>query len=547
MARANRFPIGTVDGVVPPMLGREQIMIKLSNELTGVKPANRSVVAPHHFGKSVFMKELAERVRVSEADYVAVVEWDLGHSTPRTDEEFLSALCSKIGRKLKDLGKEDGNYLIESADEINPYDSICAVVDDLEKGEKILVLLDGLDKPLTEGKLTRHLWDNLRELCQKSSFRLVTASRKELFEINMDEKSRTSDFWNIFGTPLHLEPYSEEDINSVLESWPELKLDRGARTELYNWTGNSPLLLLSVLNHLPEEGGMIDSAGLNAAAEEAIQFVAPYIRQQYSRCSAKAQDLRDDLSKEKDGVTDFKKSEAIELESCGFAKRERNKLFAACRLLDHQLEDSIEDRGSLAKLFGSEEKYKFNIINVLERRIGQIEEFDDHLFRYVVESIRNLRVPDIGPGLALAYLSSIEDRALTHIWNLEGEKESDDRLEVPTDVANYWIEKLATEPREKWPYVVKDMNSKRDWRIPKDRGPQLQLLKLLTGSHLIIKERKAIHTSKDTYVLLEMLVPARNRAEHVGEKPVDFSTAVVTLFACVELLSLMAAECPKKA
>ena len=530
MTSVNRFPICTTD--VPPMLGRAEIMTKLLAQLTGGNPPHRSIVAPRYLGKSVFLKELAERVRGIETGYVAVIEWDLGHSTPRTDEEFLSQLCSVIGSELRAKGKEEeGSHLIKVVEDY--YAEICVVVELLqEEGEKVLVLFDGFDRPLNEGQLTRDLWDNLRELCLKPAFRLVTATRKELSELIRDEKSVTSDFWNIFGDIVRLGPYLDKDVTSVLESWPELKLEKGGRTELVNWTGFSPPLLLSVLNHLPAEGGAINNVLVKTAAEEALESVAPYIDSQFRDCGSGAQDLATYLIDDPSGITEFSNSTADELVSRGFAKRQDNKLFPACRLLERRLADGGDGKGSLSKLFSLEENYKDNIIGVLQRRVAQIEPFDPQLTRYVSLAIKAFS--EEGPEDALCRLSSIEERALMHVWELE---RADDK-KVPHDTIVYW-----TKGERGNNGTVRKMMGNNDFAIPNDRTQQLVLLKLLTGSQPGF-ESKSKCTSKDTYVLLDAIHSARNREEHKGAEPVAYNTAVVTLFACVELLDLLARERP---
>jgi hypothetical protein len=73
----------------------------------------------------------------------------------------------------------------------NPYREIAEVLDALkDEGGKVLAIMDGFDKPLSGGHLTRNLWDQLRELALKPSLRLVTASRRTL----RHPDAQTSDF-----------------------------------------------------------------------------------------------------------------------------------------------------------------------------------------------------------------------------------------------------------------------------------------------------------------------------------------------------------------
>ena len=119
-----------------------------------------------------------------------------------------------------------------------------------EEGLKILMLWDGFDRPIESGLLDRNLWDQLREIATLSGMCLVTATRKPLHELLRSKDDATSDFWGIFEAKLELGCFDESDCNSIVDSIPSLELDKGARSELHNWTAAYPPLLLSVLNKL---------------------------------------------------------------------------------------------------------------------------------------------------------------------------------------------------------------------------------------------------------------------------------------------------------
>jgi hypothetical protein len=285
-----------------------------------------------------------------------------------------------------------------------------------------------------------------------------------------------------------------------------------------------------VLNHLPAEGGVINTAQLNSAAGKSLESVTPYIDRQLRDCSSGSQDLATYLIGQQSGLSEFSNSTADELISRGFAKHQGNKLFSGCRLLEQQREDSEGGKGSLAKLFSLKEDYEANIIGVLQRRIEQIEPFDLQLIKFVDLAIKALS--DEGPQYALCNLSSIEERALKHVWNLES---SDDK-KIPSETREYW-----TKGKRRDNSTVRKMIEKGEAEIPNDRTNQLVFLKLLTGS-LPNFESKSKYTSKDTYVLLEAIHGFRNREEHKEAENVSYGAAVVTLFACVELLDLLARE-----
>ena len=87
-------------------------------------------------------------MRVAGTPYCSVILWDLGHQTPRTDDEFLKQLCRRLGEGLCATHEDYGKSLLAvTSDE---YGDICEVMDALnEDGQKILMLWDGFDKPLS--------------------------------------------------------------------------------------------------------------------------------------------------------------------------------------------------------------------------------------------------------------------------------------------------------------------------------------------------------------------------------------------------------------
>ena len=83
-----RFPIlGTS---VPPMIGRADTLRKMMGALTKTVPDHLQVVGPRFAGKTVILHELKARLQKAGSPYSAVVLWDLGHQTPRTDELSVS-------------------------------------------------------------------------------------------------------------------------------------------------------------------------------------------------------------------------------------------------------------------------------------------------------------------------------------------------------------------------------------------------------------------------------------------------------------------------
>ncbi|WP_284448259.1 hypothetical protein [Pseudoxanthomonas mexicana] len=222
----SRFPIlGTT---VPPMLGRVAILQKMIGSLTKATPDHLQMVGPRFAGKTVVLHELAARLRKMGSPYSAIVLWDLGHQTPRSDGVFMQNLARELSAALASGFAVYAEHLKNVQG--NPYQEIAEVLDSLkEEDVKVLLIMDGFDKPLSNGQLTRNLWDQLRELALKSSLRLITASRRTLRDLIRNPDAQTSDFWNIFDpTPVRVGCFDEGDLADIMATVPAHK-----------WTGQS--------------------------------------------------------------------------------------------------------------------------------------------------------------------------------------------------------------------------------------------------------------------------------------------------------------------
>lgn len=158
---------------IPKMIGRDRIFKRMIDDLTKQTPQSLSLVGPRFFGKSVILSALAKDPKIAEK-YLCVVEWDLGHQIPQSDEEFITAMRKKLSAALagknddisKHLGNETAGYgeLVESFELLET------------ENLRILMLWDGVDPTIGSGKLTRNLWDNLLALGRRDSLVLVTSS-----------------------------------------------------------------------------------------------------------------------------------------------------------------------------------------------------------------------------------------------------------------------------------------------------------------------------------------------------------------------------------
>ena len=139
-----RFP--TTGTTVPPLLARKAIVDRIIGSLSKPNPDHLQVIGARLSGKTVLLKNISETLIEPRFHYTAVLQWDLGHQTPASDELFMKALAEELSTALKKQHPDYSDYLKKAPS--NPYHEIAEVLD-LLTGEdvKILAILDGLDSP----------------------------------------------------------------------------------------------------------------------------------------------------------------------------------------------------------------------------------------------------------------------------------------------------------------------------------------------------------------------------------------------------------------
>jgi len=81
-----------------------------------------------------------------------------------------------------------------------------------------------------------------------------------------------------------------------------------------------------------------------------------------------------------------------------------------------------------------------------------------------------------------------------------------------------------------------------EWKVPRSRKKQINLLQLLTGSLEGEFESKAKAVSKDIYVLMTVIHRFRNRNQHADGQEMPAGVAVAAILACIELLECLSRE-----
>jgi hypothetical protein len=518
----SRFAIlGTA---VPPMLGRAAILQRMTGALTKAIPDHLQVVGPRFAGKTVILHELAARLRQDGSTYSAVLVWDLGHQTPGTDALFMQRLARELSAALAANHPDYAEHLKNTQD--NHYQDIAEVLDALKgDGAKVLAIMDGFDRPLSNGQLTRNLWDQLRELALKPSLRLVTASRRTLRDLIRNPDAQTSDFWNIFEpTPVRVGCFDENDLTAVLAAMPERPLAPGAQTELWNASNGFPVLMLGVLNAVCETcpTGTVSPEIMKAACDTAFPTVRDQLGTLWDDCPPSCHDLMrrvlDEGSVARTGIAAIDAETLIER---GFVQGAANKLQRPGRLVGRYLEDQPHEGNALLRLFGTTDAYQKNYKGVLDRRIDQIAGIDPMLKRYLGLGAELL--PE-HPSIFLSNIRGIVDQSFDLIWKAEipGKR-------IPSDWMAIW--------------KYNDERGVDKWETTFPQGVhRVRLLNLMTGTDRSAPCSK--HVTKGTYVLMNAVHGFGDFGQHQEGAPIDPGTAYAALHLCVELAAALTRELP---
>lgn len=517
-----RFPIlGTT---VPPMLGRVTVVQRMINALTKAVPDHLQVVGPRFAGKTVILHSLTSQFRQSDSPYSAVVLWDLGHQTPATDELFMQRLARELSSALSQSHRDYAEHL--EITQGNPYQEIAEVLDLLvADGKKVLAIMDGFDKPLSNGQLTRNLWDQLRELALKPSLRLVTASRRTLRDLIRHPDAQTSDFWNIFDpTPVRVGCFDDSDLSSILATVPNLDLAAGARTELWNASNGFPVLMLGILNELCDSGapGLVSADRMKAACACVFPSLYDMVDALWIDCPPSSQDLLrlvlEHGAVARNGIPALDAEILIER---GFVHFVANKLQRPSRMLCRFLEEQPNEGNSLSRFFGTKEGFQKNFKNVMERKIALLTGIDATLKRYF-----ELGADDLPghPDIFLTHVRGIVDKAFDLIWQAEIPNRR-----IPSDWMAIW-KRNGEQRLQEW-----------ETTFPQG-GSRVRLLNLMTGAGRSVPCAKYI--TRETYVLFNAVYAFGDFGQHQDGVRVDPGTAYAVLHLCVELAATLNRELP---
>jgi len=511
-----RFLICSVPA--PPCLGREALLHRMRASLTKPVPDHLQVVGARYAGKTVLLCELIRGLLAAGEPYTAVIHWDIGHLTPADDREFMQRLKQMLVEALNARHSDYAKYLADA--EGSPYEDIFDVLDALGGEGKVLAMLDGCDRVLSNGRLTRNLWDQMRELGVKPNLQFITASRRTLRELIRNPDVESSEFFNIFEpSPIRVGCFDEQDLDAVLQLAPEIQLSTGARTELLGSTNGYPILVLEVLNALVPRGqpGEISLEAMRTGCDQAYSVVRDRLDALWEDCTSSSRDLFR-LVNDQSSVprAEVPGSDADVLLERGFIQLSGNKLQRPNRLLARLLSELPNDATAMARLFGSADAYEANMRGVLEHRIAQLGGLDPKLSRYLTRGVEDL--PD-DPSAFLTHIRGYVDRVFDLIWQAE----LPDRR-IRSDWLDIW-----------------KRNKERgigDWETTFPQGVhRVRLLNLMTGTDRSV--RLAKHISKGTYVLMNSVHAFGDFGQHQEGARVDVGTAYAALHLSIELAALL--------
>jgi hypothetical protein len=514
---------------VPPLVGRKNAFQKLRSALTKATPDRLQVVGPRFVGKTVLLHAFADAMRKADSPYKAVLLWDLGQQTPDSDEQFLLALRDRLADSIQPLNKDYADHL-RSAKE-KPYHDICEVTDALgQEGIKLLMLWDGFDKPLGNGRLTRNLWDQLKEFASRPTVALVTASRKRLHELIRSAETQASTFWGIFDTnPLSLERFEDEDVDIAISRLDKVTFLPGARAEVLNWTGGFPPLFLTLLNAINEErhDGSVDGAAVKIIAETVAGSLDPFIDALWADCPQSSRDLFHEIvSGGAIKQANCSHLDLVPLLEKGFVKKSGTDIQSSCRFLDRYMAHHAADVGSMVRLFGSAESFRRSVRPILERRLSHLDNVDPTLKRYLARSIEDL--PD-HPEVCISNIRGIVDCALDLIWAAElGASKI-----IPPDYFTSWQFDGEKGAEQHW-----------NGKFPFKRGHQVRLLHLLTGTEKSAHKAKCV--SRATFALVSAAHGFGDFGQHLDGATIGVTVAFAAMSLCLELASNLEHELGQK-
>ncbi|MBX3077080.1 ATP-binding protein, partial [Candidatus Obscuribacterales bacterium] len=384
-------------GISPHKLyGRHHDLTKFLSRLHKARPEHISLVGHRGFGKSVFLRAVAEQA--VNKTFAACIYWDLKRCSINSDSDFYKQFAIELAGPMRTIHPELAKLL--SGQDTEMFETLNIVFETLEEESKtLLIILDGIDEILLEEGLSKNLWDHLRSLAERSSACFVTATRRRLRELLAGD-SRTSPFWNIFSdTPTILSSFSDADWIEILAPFENAKIafSTGARTELINWTGGVPLLVAALCRYVwqhCDQGTTLTNEEINEFGDKCYEDFEEYFQLLWDDCT---EDQRGDFVNlvEKGSLpsTSMAARSRTGLKERGFIKEASATLKPSCRFMERYARDYGSRSSYIRLLFAADSDFENNIKSTLQLRFEQTDKLDSELRDYLRQSIDSLGKP----------------------------------------------------------------------------------------------------------------------------------------------------------
>lgn len=478
--------------------------------LQSLSKHNVSVVGRRHYGKSVLLSHIAGEARNS-GTFNQVVEWDLRHFTPQDDGEFFREMCQRISDQLVGKFAVDARDFLSNKDQ-QTASTIRALLEILEgEGQVLLLVMDGMDDPLSSSGLSKGVWDHLCSFTDKGSLRILAGSRKKLRELCINTESRTSDFFRRFEDPVTvLGAFNADELSEYLEDLVKAHpMDKGAHTEFYRQTGGVPILCAVMARKLCEHGPGplvqkdVLSAADQIAEEESETLPAAFDSLEENERIAYAEVIARGTLEGNHGTMEKT------LRTLGLVKTKGGKVENATGMLQKFVGSQNEGLCSVRELFGSPEAYARNIQAVSSLRNSHSQSTDPDLQEFISGALADQK----NPKVFLGRIRNIIEHALSMVWKVEAPNQ-----ELPKFTSPFGLE-----------FMQKCEGARR---LPNEPPKQLRCLDLLTDSRNGASPKRV---NRKIYCLLNSLKGYGDLGQHQQGGFVSPGFAAVVCLTVVEL------------
>jgi hypothetical protein len=493
----------------PQMLGRSRLAERVLDRL---RTQHVSVVGPRFFGKTVFLTGIA-KADVSKQHFSDVVYWDLRHLTPANDGEFFAAMADVLRNQVRSCGNDATDYF--SSPENKTAQAIVSFFDYLkDQSKRVLLIMDGMDQPLSSENLSPSVWDNLCAITERNSVSMLTASRKRLRQLCVNPNSRTSDFWQRFVDPVvELRALTREELQAFIKPLADHvgTIASGADTEIWNWSGGLPLLAAAICEHLlntVKAGGGLSTAQVVEAAAFILAERGDVVEALWQEFETEIQTAFLDLVQRAELNRNELSGVAGRLVVLGLAQENGNRLKPHARLMAEHSAGRREGLAAMTVLFSKPQDFERNMRALVELRLGHVAIQDADLRDFITNTIEKVAQPRV----CLTGMRSIAEHALGIIWKAESANG-----EVPRFTSDRGLR-----------FIQQCENN----RLPTDLARQCQCLDLLTDSRNGVSPRKV---NRKIFCLVNFLKSLGDLGQHQGGVQVDLAFSAKACLSAIQL------------